>query len=257
MIDAHCHIHEEAFDADREAVLARAREVGVVAVITSSLNSHGAIKALELARRHEGFVFACLGLDPTLEDEEEFSAVVELIEEHKDEVVAIGEVGLDFYWVRSEEARRKQEGRFRAFIQLASELDLPLVVHSRSAGKYAVQILLQEGYDKVLMHAFDGRVGWALRGAREGGFYFSIPTSVVRSRQKRKLAKAVPLENLMLETDAPVLGPEPRARNEPANLVLAAREVATIKGLSVEEVAEATFLNALEFFRLRDRGLEG
>ncbi|RLI08208.1 hypothetical protein DRO32_02655, partial [Candidatus Bathyarchaeota archaeon] len=128
---------------------------------------------------------------------------------------------------------------------------LPLVVHSRSAGKYAIQVLLEEGYDKVLMHAFDGRVGWALRGVREGGFYFSIPTSVVRSQQKRKLAKALPLENLMVETDSPVLGPEKGVRNEPANLPLAVREVASIKGVGEGEVAGITFENAVRFFGLR------
>lgn len=257
LVDAHCHIHDEDFDLDREAVLARARQAGVVAIITSSLSYQEALKALQIARDHLGFVFTCIGFDPTIDNEAELGAVMELARQLRDEIVAIGEVGLDFYWVRSEEGRRKQEERFRQWIGLAGELGLPLVVHSRSAGKYAIQVLLQEGYDRVLMHAFDGRVGWALKGVREGGFFFSIPTSVVRSQQKRKLAKAIPLENLMVETDSPVLGPEPRARNEPANLILAVREVATIKGVSPEEVAEVTFQNAVNFFGLRGKGLEG
>ncbi len=251
LVDAHCHIHEEEFDADREAVIERARRAGVVAMLTSSLNASEAQKALEVARAFRGTVFLCLGMDPTVDDECEISAVMGLVERLKQELVAIGEVGLDFYWVRSGEARDKQVERFRAWIRLAGELGLPLVVHSRSAGKYAIQVLLHEGYDKVLMHAFDGRVGWALKGVREGGFYFSIPTSVVRSQQKRKLAKAVPLENLMVETDSPVLGPDPRARNEPANLPLAVEAVAAIKGLPVEEVAEVTYQNAVRFFGLK------
>jgi len=255
LVDAHCHLSDEDFSADLEAVIERARRAGVVAMITSSLNKADALRALEIARSHPGVVFLSIGFDPTIEDEAELEAVMELARElaGRGEVVAIGEVGLDFYWVRSEGAREAQKERFRMWIRLAEELGLPLVVHSRSAGKYAIGILLEEGYGRVLMHAFDGRVGWALKGAREGGFYFSIPTSVVRSQQKRKLAKAVPLENLMVETDAPVLGPEPRARNEPANLPLAVRAVAELKGLAAEEVAEATFQNALEFFGLRGR----
>ena len=253
LVDAHCHLHEEAFDADREAVIERARRAGVVAMLTSSLNLAEAEKALELARAHEGVVFACLGFDPTLEDERELAAVMEFVRQHADEeaVVAVGEVGLDYYWVREQAAREAQVERFRVWIRLAEELGLPLVVHSRSAGKYVIQVLLQEGYDRVLMHAFDGGVGWALKGAQEGGFYFSIPTSVVRSRQKQKLAKRLPLEHLLVETDAPVLAPVRGERNEPANLPVAVEAVAELKGLSVEEVAEATYENAKELFGLR------
>ena len=251
LVDAHCHLHEEEFDADRELVIERARRAGVIAMLTSSLNLAEAGKALELARAHEGVVFACIGFDPTIDDEQELAAVMEFIRQHAREIVAIGEVGLDYYWVREREARERQVERFRAWIRLAAELGLPLVVHSRSAGKYAIQVLLEEGYDRVLMHAFDGRVGWALKGAREGGFYFSIPTSVVRSQQKQKLAKALPLENLMVETDAPVLAPVRGQRNEPANLPLAVKAIAELKGLSFEEVAEVTYENAKRFFGLR------
>ena len=253
LVDAHCHLEDEAFDADRDDVIRRAREAGVVAMVTSSLDLEDARKALAISSEHRGTVFLSLGFDPTLEDEGELRAVMELAEElaRKGELVAIGEVGLDYYWARSEEARSRQVGRFREWIRLAGELGLPLVVHSRSAGKYAIQVLLEEGYDRVLMHAFDGRVGWALKGVREGGFYFSIPTSVVRSQQKRKLARALPLESLMVETDSPVLGPERGVRNEPANLPLAVKAIAAIKGLGEEEVAEATYRNAVEFFGLR------
>jgi len=259
LVDAHCHLEDEAFDEDRDAVIGRALDAGVVAMLTSSLDYGDALKALGICRSHRGTVFLCVGFDPTIDDEAELEAVMRLAEElaGKGEIVAIGEVGLDFYRCRSEALMERQRERFRTWIRLAEELGLPLVVHSRSAGKYAIQVLLEEGYGRVLMHAFDGRVGWALRGVREGGFYFSIPTSVVRSQQKRKLAKAVPLENLMVETDAPVLGPERGVRNEPANLPLAVRAVAELKGLSVEEVAEATFENAVELFGLKGAlGLE-
>ena len=258
LVDAHCHLEDEAFDEDREAVIERALRAGVIAMLTSSLDYEDALKANEIAKAHRGHVFLCIGFDPTIEDEAEMEAVMEFAEElaRRGEVVAIGEVGLDFYRHRSKALMERQRERFKAWIRLADELGLPLVVHSRSAGKYAIQILLEEGYGRVLMHAFDGRVGWALKGVREGGFYFSIPTSVVRSQQKRKLARAVPLENLMVETDSPVLGPERGVRNEPANLPLAVRAIAELKGLSVEEVAEATFENAVKLFELRGLRLE-
>ena len=144
LVDAHCHLEDEAFDQDREEVIRRALEAGVVAMLTSSLDREDALKALKIAREHKGTVFLCVGFDPTIDDEEELEAVMQLARElaEKGEVVAIGEVGLDYYWVRSEEARSRQVARFKGWIRLAEELGLPLVVHSRSAGKYAIQALL-------------------------------------------------------------------------------------------------------------------
>jgi TatD DNase family protein len=147
-------------------------------------------------------------------------------------------VGLDYWAVKEEPALEVQREIFRGFIDLSLELRLPLNVHSRSAGRHAVTILLECAARKVQMHAFDGKASAAMP-AVEAGFFFSIPPSIVRSEQKQKLAKRLPLSSLLIETDSPVLGPTARDRNEPANAVIALKTVAELKGVDEQEVLEA------------------
>jgi TatD DNase family protein len=159
----------------------------------------------------------------------------------------VGEVGLDGWVVRDETGRELQRAIFAGFIRLAIELDLPLNVHSRSAGREAVAMLLAAGARRVQLHAFDGRAATALPGA-EAGYFFSVPPSVVRSPQKQKLVRRLPLDCLLVETDSPVLGPEPGRRNEPANLPLALAAVAQIKGIPLEQAAEAVTANTKRLY---------
>lgn len=130
---------------------------------------------------------------------------------------------------------------------LAAELDLPLNVHSRSAGRRTVDLLLGCGASRVLMHAFDGKASHAVRAA-EQGYLFSIPASVVHSRQKQKLVRRLPLESLALETDSAVLGPERGTRHEPANVVAARDVLAEAHGVSAEHVEHVTIENARRLF---------
>ena len=248
-IDAHCHLNDEDFKEDREEVIKRAKALGVKAIIDSSIDFTSGLLSLELQSKYKGFVFSSLGLDPSIMGEYEFARVLELIEQNRDSIVSIGEVGLDFFRIRDEEGQAKQRERFRKFINLAKKLNKPLIVHSRSAGKYAIQVLLENSPSKVLMHAFDGKVGWAEKGA-EAGFYFSVPTSVWHSEQKMKLVSALPVERILLETDSPVLGPKRGERNEPANIHFAAKKIAEIKGMPLEEVERQTTQNAMKFFDL-------
>jgi TatD DNase family protein len=246
-IDVHCHLHDEVFDGDRDEVVKKALNCGVEIIITSTLNMRELEKALSIANKYD-CIRVSAGFDPlnlsTLDVEE----VAREVKRLRDKIVAIGEVGLDFFYVKGEE-REKQIEIFRFWINVASELKLPLIVHSRSAGKYAVEILVEEGYDKVLMHAFDGSGEWALKGASRG-FMFSIPPSVIRSQQKVKLVKRIPIERLMVESDAPILGPEPGKRNEPSNVVVSAVKIAEIKKIDLNRVCEELYLNSKSFFRL-------
>jgi TatD DNase family protein len=151
-------------------------------------------------------------------------------------------VGLDYWVVREEPERELQREILKKFIELSKELNLPLNVHSRSAGRHAISMLLENNAGQVQMHAFDGKAAAALP-AVEAGYYFSIPPSVVRSRQKQKLVKRLPLSCLLIESDSPVLGPAPQERNEPANIPLSVKAVAELKDVSEEEVIAAVTEN--------------
>jgi TatD DNase family protein len=245
-IDAHAHLGDEVFDPDRGDVLERAAAAGVAAVVCVGETLAEAERNLELAREHP-LLRPCAGLYPTHLDLAALESVEALAREHRQEIVAVGEVGLDHWKVDDAEGQELQERIFRRQIRLALELDLPLNVHSRSAGLRAIEVLVEEGARRVLLHAFDARPATAERGL-EHGFVFSIPPSVVRSRQKQKLVDRVPLESLLLETDSPVLGAEPGARNEPAAIATSAAAVAERKGVAVEVVARVTTANARRLF---------
>jgi len=173
--------------------------------------------------------------------------MAEFIRVNRAQLVAIGEVGLD-YWVVKEDAHKElQREIFRGFIRLSRETGLPLNVHSRSAGRHAVALLLEDSAVRVQLHAFDGKASAALP-AVEAGYFFSIPPSILRSRQKQKLVKQLPLSSLLVETDSPVLGPEPQVRNEPANLYRSVEAIARIKGIAFEAVAEAVSENTRRLY---------
>jgi len=246
LIDAHAHLNAEAFDDDLPAVLAAAESAGVRAILAVSETVAGAQLNLELAGRYP-IIRPCAGLHPTVVDLEAAEAMVELIRANRDGLAAIGEVGLDYWIVQEPEQQEIQRQIFRRFIDLSNELELPLNVHSRSAGRHTIAFLREHGAKRVLLHAFDGKASAALAGV-ELGYYFSIPPSIVRSVQKQKLVRHLPLDRLLLESDAPVLGPEPTARNEPKNVRLACEAIAQIKALPVAEVARVTTENARRLF---------
>ncbi len=241
LTDTHTHICDVAFDTDREAVLARAGAAGIGAVIALGEDLADAEKNMALARKF-AILKPAAGLYPTRLDRTAAAAMAAFIRAHRAKLVAIGEVGLDFWKVKSRDEREIQKEIFAGFIDLALELDLPLNVHSRSAGRHAVNLLLARGARRVQMHAFDGKIA-AARPALNAGYYFSIPPSIVRSRQKQKLIRHLPLQSLLVETDSPVLGPDPQARNEPANLNVAIETIAAIKELAPEAVVEAVVAN--------------
>lgn len=246
LIDAHAHLCDPVFTPDLPAVLERARRAGVTRVLCVGETLADAERNLELAAGSE-MLFAAAGLYPTILDQEQAHEITALIRRRRDELRAIGEVGLDRWKIQDEEGRAVQEAIFRGFIRLSRELELPLNIHSRSAGRRTLELLEEEGPCRALLHAFDGKAAVAQRGL-DLGCRFSIPPSAVRSRQKQKLIRHLPLERILLETDSPVLGPEPGGRNEPANLVVSLRAVAELKGCSVDEAARATTENARALF---------
>ena len=246
LVDTHAHLCDPAFDADRGQVLDRAEKAGVTAVVAVGETAADAHRNLELARS-DPRIHAAAGLFPTMLDRDEAAAVEEILRRHRDDFVAVGEVGLDFWKVQDADGRALQEELFVRFVDLATELDLPLNVHSRSTGRRTIELLSERGARRVQLHAFDGRAAKA-RPALEAGYYFSVPPSIVRSQQKRKLVHRLPLENLLIETDSPVLGPEPEERNEPCNARISLREIAALKHLEEDEVRDAIVANTRRLY---------
>lgn len=246
IIDTHAHICDESFDADRDTVVKKARKAGVEKIIAVGETLLDAQKNLALSRLYPEILPAA-GLYPTHLDWKAAFDLHDFIRKYRGKLVAIGEVGLDYWIVKTGEEREIQREIFQSFVKLSLELDLPLNVHSRSAGRQAVELLTGNGAQKVQMHAFDGKFKAALP-AVEAGYYFSIPPSLSRSRQKQKLVRNLPLSSILLETDSPVLGPDPGTRNEPANIVLCIEMIAAIKNIQPEEVVEVVHANTLRLY---------
>jgi len=245
-VDVHAHICDPDFDDDRADVLVRARRAGVEAIVAVGENLGDARKNVELAGTYP-MLKAAAGLYPTILDLDQADEMVAFIRGNRSHLVAIGEVGLDFWVIKEASQRELQKEIFKQFVELSQSLDLPLNVHSRSAGRHAVALLLENNATRVQMHAFDAKAG-AARPAVEAGYFFSIPPSIIRSRQKQKLVKQLPLSCLLAETDSPVLGPEPNVRNEPANLMVAIEAIAQIKAISEEAVVEAVAENTQRLY---------
>jgi len=246
IVDTHAHLCDSVFDADRGDVLARAAQAGIAAVLAVGENLADARKNLEMAEVHP-MIRPAAGLYPTLLSLQQAEEMHGFIRGHRDRLVAIGEVGLDHWAVQEEAQRELQREIFADFIALARELNLPLNVHSRSAGRQTVALLLERGAVRVQMHAFDGKSSAALP-AVEAGFFFSVPPSIVRSQQKQKLIRNLPLECLLVETDSPVLGPSPQERNEPAHAILSIHAIAEIKRISESAVMEAVRENTRRLY---------
>ncbi len=254
--DSHCHLTDAQFDSDREAVIERARAAGVSRFIVIGATgdfSHNE-KAVALAREHAD-VFAVIGVHPhdakTITPDT-YARLRELAREPK--VVGLGETGLDFYYDNS--PREDQRTHFRAFIHLARELGLPLSMHVREAYGEAVDTLQVEGEGQVrgVMHCFTGSVEEA-RALLDLNLFISFSGIVTfkTAHALREVARIVPLERLLIETDCPLLAPVPYRgkRNEPTYVVQVAKTLAEVKGLALTEVAEATRRNTEALFVAR------
>jgi TatD DNase family protein len=196
LFDAHAHLAAPDFAEDLPEVLARAEAAGVRGIVAVGETLADAERTLSLAERHPAIKPAA-GLYPTILDTEAAEALLDFIRRHADRLVAVGEVGLDRWIVQKEAERRVQEEILAKFIALSQELDLPLNIHSRSAGRQAIALLKDHGASRVVLHAFDGKASTAAEGV-EAGYFFSIPPSVVRSPQKQKLVRHLPLDRILL-----------------------------------------------------------
>lgn len=240
LIDTHAHLDFPDFDKDRREVIERAQNKEV-AVLNCSLDTKGWEKI-------KGFKELYFSIGSTPYRLEDFERQYKLITDNITKLAAVGEIGLDYYWIKEPDKREREKDNFIRFLKLAKEHDKPVLIHSRNAESPALDILQREDMEKVIMHCFSGTLVEAER-AIELGYLISIPTNIGKSKQKQELAKKVPLERILLETDAPYLAPE-SGRNEPVNIITSAHRIAEIKGLDFEDVAKTTTKNARELLKI-------
>jgi TatD DNase family protein len=254
LVDSHAHLDASQFDEDRDEVIQRAGQAGVEWILTVGTNLVESQKAVEIAQQYPQ-ILAAVGVHPHEAQgvtEEVYSGLKNLSQSKK--VVAIGEIGLDFYHQLS--PLEIQREVFRRQIQLARELHLPIIVHDREAHGEILHILRSEKASDVrgIFHCFSGDYQLA-REAIDMGFYISISGIVTfhNAAWLRDVVREIPLDNLLVETDCPYLAPVPKRgkRNEPAYVTYTVAKIAEIKNIEVEKVEEATAENFLKFFNLK------
>ncbi|HUT82400.1 MAG TPA: TatD family hydrolase [Candidatus Bathyarchaeia archaeon] len=252
-IDTHCHIsHTLKRGLKLNILLQHAQANNVIAIIDSPVSIDDYLQSIRYHRSNPKKIYVTLGASPAGYHEMNIDELIGNIRSYagKKEIVGIGEVGLDYYWVKDYTIRKKQHETFKRFIDLANELQLPLIIHSRDAEEEAVkELTIAE--TPVIMHSFGGDIDTALE-CIDRGHYISIPTCVTNRRKHRRLAKEIPLDFLITETDSPYLSPFPdKKRNEPANVIYAVKEIAKIKEISENEVSKVIVNNAKKIFNLK------
>lgn len=253
LIDSHAHLDDSRFDRDRDKLIKSLKELEVDLVINPGADLNSSIKAVSLSEKYDN-IYAAVGVHPHSAKEMDESTI-EILKSftNREKVIAIGEIGLDYYYDNS--PRDIQQKRFIEQLNLAKEVDLPVIIHTREATKDTFHILkeAQDGNLEGVMHCFSGSVEMAMEYIKLG-FYISLagPVTFKNARVSKEVAKAVPLDKLMIETDAPYLTPEPYRgkRNEPFYVRYVAGTIAELRGISFEEVAKQTSENTKKLFRI-------
>ncbi len=253
MFDSHAHMDDKRFDKDRKEVLKAAKTAGVNYILNPGADLNSSIKAVNLAKENE-MLYAAIGVHPhSAKDynEETEEALRSLAGE--DKVVALGEIGLDYHYNYSD--KESQRRAFIAQIRLSKELKLPLIIHDREANGEVFDLLTAYEAQEYgcIMHCYSGSPELAEEYVKRG-YHISIagPITFKNAKKPYQVAKVVPLEQLLIETDAPYLAPEPRRgrRNEPLLVRFVAAKIAEAKGITTEEVIRVTEANAKAFFKI-------
>lgn len=254
LIDTHLHLYDEAFDADREEVVERMRQAGVVKCIMPAIDKDSFGRQFSVSSAYRDFLWQAIGLHPTSVNEnweDELQFVRDELEKRRDNYVAIGEIGLDGYW--SKDFMEEQKMVFKEQLLLAKEYSLPVIIHLREATEELFEVLDSPGAAplKGVFHAFSGSAESYRRLKKYGDIKFGIGGVVTYKNAGVAVSlKSMLLEDLLLETDAPWLSPIPfrGKRNESSHLVEIAAKIAQIKEVAIEEVAETTSVNAERMF---------
>ncbi|HEX8995333.1 MAG TPA: TatD family hydrolase [Ktedonobacterales bacterium] len=253
LVDSHAHVQMRQFDADRASVIQAAFEAGVTRMVTPGVDVETSRLAINLAERYPGQVFAAVGTHP----HDATTLTAEALDQQRElarspHVVAIGEIGLDYY--RNLSPRDVQRDAITRQFALARELGLPVILHNRESHADMIALLRAEGQGlRGVFHCFIGDQAMA-RDALDLGFYLSFagPVTYPKNTELAEVAAWAPLDRILVETDCPYLTPTPfrGQRNEPRHVAQVARRIAELRGVTIDQMAEATSRNAATLFRL-------
>jgi len=251
MIDTHCHLYDEAFAGEEDAAVERALGAGVTKLVLPDIDSRSREAMFALAGRHPGVAFPCLGLHPTEVNADwktEYATMEPWIDK---KIYAIGEIGLDFYWSR--EFVEQQEEVLGLQLDMASKLDLPVIIHNREATEAIISVIKKHNHSNLrgVFHAFTGSIETFREIQKLGDWYVGIGGVVTFKKASiGETVKDIPLDRILLETDCPYLTPVPHRgeRNESSYVPFIAKKIADQQGMSVEEVDMVTTSNAQKLF---------
>ncbi len=254
LIDSHAHLDDKRFNRDRDALIKKLKDDGVEYVINNGADLQTSLASIKLAEKYDN-IYATIGVHPhdTKDMDETTIEAFRQLSSHE-KVVAIGEIGLDFHYDNS--PRDVQRKWFREQLKLAKELDLPVTIHSREASQEVFDMIKEEqdGSLRGVMHCYSDSVELAKEYLKIG-FYISLagPVTFKNSRVAKEVAKIVPIDKLLIETDSPYLTPEPNRgkRNEPSYVRYVAAEVAELRDMSYDDLVSATNKNAKEFYGIK------
>ena len=253
LFDTHSHYNDEKFELDREKIIKDTFEAGVTKFVCAGYNVNSSKLALEIANKYD-FIYAICGISPNdLEDvaDDNYKIIKDLAKNKK--CVAIGEIGLDYYWEKENSQFQKEV--FIKHIEIANELNLPIVIHSRDAAKDTIDILKENNVKKQGIFHCCQLNRFLVEEALKLDFYISFagPITFKNSKNAKEIVKMVPMDKILIETDSPYLAPEPvrGTRNNSINVKYVAEKIAEIKEISLDEVAKTTYKNAMNIFGIK------
>ncbi len=259
IFDSHAHLDDEKFDQDRENIIEEIKKAGITKVISAGYNLEASKKAVEIAKKYD-WIYATVGISPNdiPQTEEELwkniSQIEKIVNENKEKIVAIGEIGLDYYWEKDEARRKLQKNAFIKQIELSNKLELPIVIHTRDAAVDTIEILKANPVNKKGVFHCCPQNQELIKQALNLGFYISFagPITFKNSKNAEEIIKLVPNEKILIETDSPYLAPEPvrGTRNDPRNVKYIAQKIAETKEMQVEELEKITFENTCKIFKI-------
>jgi len=249
MIDIHCHLEQPDFSKDRDEIIETCKKE-LKAVITCCAHPRDFDLTLQLTEKYKNFVFATCGIHPEYikeVSEKEIDECIEKIKQNKEKIVAIGETGMDKFWIQEVDWQVKQKDLFVNLISLAKKIDKPLVVHSREACKDVLEILESENAKKVLLHLWGDKN--LIKTILDYGWHISVGPILLKSKNHKKMIRDMPIERIMTETDSPWFGVEEK-RGVPTNVKFVVQKISEIKKMNIEDVDRITTQNAVKFFSL-------